>query len=149
MKIILLQDIENLGKKWDVKNVADGYAKNYLLPRKMVKIANLADLEKAEKLKAEEEATAQKELEGVEKMAEQLDGREFKIPVSVGDEGQLYSSINAKKISSELREEGFSVLEKQIRLPEPIKEMGEYPVTLEFDHGLEVEIKIIVEADEK
>lgn len=149
MKVILLQNIDDLGKKWEVKEVADGYARNFLIPNKLVKPATDAELEEAERLRAEEEARAQKELEGVEKMASQLDGYELKIQTPVGEEGQLYSSVNAKKIASALNEEGYDIKERQVKLAEPIKELGEFPVTLEFDHGLEVEITLIVEAAEK
>lgn len=148
MKVILLQDVENLGKKWELKEVADGYARNFLIPQKLVKPATPAESEEAERLRAQEEARAQKELEKVEGFVSKLDGYELKIRASVGDEGQLYASINSKKISSALEEEGFSVSEKQIKLAESIKELGEFLVTIEFDHGLEAEIRVVVEASE-
>jgi large subunit ribosomal protein L9 len=147
MKVILLEDVENLGKKWDVKEVADGYARNFLIPQILVKPASSAEIEQAEKMRAETEAKAQKELAGVEKTASQLDGYELKIPMQVGEDGQLYAAVNSQKISSVLGAEGFKVSQKQIKIAEPIKELGEFPVMIEFDHGLEVEIRVIVEAE--
>jgi len=147
MKVILLQNVENLGKKWDVKEVADGYARNFLIPQNLVKPATTAEIEQAEKMRAEMESKAQKELAGVEKLASQLDGYELKMPVQVGEEGQLYAAMSSQKISSALEAEGFKVSQKQIKISEPIKELGEFPVTLEFDHGLEVEIRVIVESE--
>ena len=148
MKVILLEDVENLGKKWDIKEVADGYARNLLIPKKLVKPATEKEVEEAEKMQAAVEAKAQKELESVEKLASKLDGYELKISVSVGDEGQLYSQVSVTQVSSALAEAGFKVSSKYIKIKEPIKELGEFPVTIEFDHGLEVEIQVIVEAAE-
>ena len=148
MKVILLEDVENLGKKWDIKEVADGYARNLLIPKKLVKPATEKEVEEAEKMQAAVEAKAQKELESVEKLASKLDGYELKISVSVGDEGQLYSQVSVTQVSSALAEAGFKVSSKYIKIKEPIKELGEFPVTIEFDHGLEVEIQMIVEAAE-
>ena len=147
MKVILLQDVENLGKKWEVKEVANGYARNFLMPNKLVKPATDAELEEAERLRIKEEEHAKKELEGVEKLASKLDGYELKIRTKVGAEAQLYSSIGAKKTAAVLNEENFPVNEKQVKLDEPIKELGEFPVAIEFDHGLEIEIQVIVEAE--
>lgn len=97
MKVILLQSVENLGKKWEVKEVADGYARNFLIPQKLVKPATPAEVEEAERLRVQEEKIAQRGLKKVEDLVAKLDGYELKMTVSVGDEGQLYSSINPKK----------------------------------------------------
>ncbi|MFY9457372.1 MAG: 50S ribosomal protein L9 [Candidatus Spechtbacterales bacterium] len=147
MKIILLQDIETLGKKWEVKEVADGYAKNFLIPRVLAKPATQSEVAEAERLLAEVEANAQKALETVEKSASKLDGYELKMRVSVGEEGQLFAQVSPKQIAEGLLRDGFKVSAKQIKIKEPIKELGEFAVTLEFDHGLEVEIRVIVEAE--
>ena len=148
MKVILLEDVENLGKKWDIKEVADGYARNLLIPKKLVKPATEKEIEEAERMQAAAETKAQKELESVEKLASKLDGYELKLSVSVGEEDQLYAQVSSVQISSALEEEGFKVPVKYIKIKEPIKELGEFPVTIEFDHGLEVEIQVIVEASE-
>ena len=147
MKVILLQDVENLGKKWEVKDVSDGYAKNFLLPQGFVKPATTREVEEAERLRVEEEARAQTDLEGVEELASKLDGYEVKIVAPVGDEGQLYAAISPQKISSVLEAEGFKISHKQIKISEPIKELGEFAVAVEFDHGLEVEIQVTVESE--
>jgi large subunit ribosomal protein L9 len=149
MKVILLANIKNLGKKWDIKKVANGYAKNFLIPQNLVKPATESEIEEAERLRIEAEARAQKELESVERLVAKLDGYEVKMRVSVGDEGQLYSAVNAQTISSALEVEGFKISPKQINIKGPIKELGEFPVVIEFDHGLEAEIRVIVEAETK
>lgn len=149
MKVILLQDIEGFGKKWEIKEVKDGYGRNYLFPQNMAKPATKNSIEEAELLRAKEEEQAKKALEKVEKLASSLDGYELKISMAAAEDGKLYASVNAARISSALKESGFKVLQRQIKLKEPIKEVGEFPVTLEFDHGLEADIRVIVEAQDK
>jgi len=149
MKVILLQDIETLGKKWEIKEVADGYARNFLIPNKLAKLATAQAVEEAELMIEKEDEQAKKDLESVESLVSRLDGYEVKIKMPVGEEGQVYSSVNTQNISSSLKEEGFEVSPKQIKLEEPIKEIGEFPVVVELDHGLEAEITVIVEGQEK
>jgi large subunit ribosomal protein L9 len=148
MKVILLQNVDDLGKEWEIKNVADGYARNFLIPKGLAKPAGPKDIADAEKRRVEQEARAESDLKQFEGMAAKLDGYEVKIRVKVGEEGQLFSQVSVKQIVDALEQEGFNVTEKQIKTPDPIKELGEFLVTLEFDHGLESEIRVIVEAEE-
>lgn len=142
-----MQDVENLGKKWDIKKVANGYARNFLIPQNLVKPATKGEVEQAERLKAEAEARAKKELESVEALVAKLDGYELKVAVPVGEEGQLYESVSSSKISSALEAVGFKISPKRLKIKDPIKELGEFPITIEFDHGLEAEVRVIVEAE--
>lgn len=146
MKVILLQDVENFGSQWEVKEVAAGYARNFLFPRKLAKPATEKDVEEAQKRLAEAEAKAEAELKQSEELAAKLDGYEIKVSVKVGKEGQLFAQVSEKQIVSGLETDGFAISEKQIKIPNPIKELGEFPVTIQFDHGLEAEIRVIVEA---
>ena len=149
MKVILLGDIENLGKKYDVKEVADGFARNLLLPKNLVKIADKDSLKWLESQKINMEKNAEEQLKQAQELASKLDGYEVVIAVPVGGEGQLFSSISAQKISDKLGEMGFKVKKSQIELAEPIKDQGEYSLKLKLDHNLEAEIKVIVTAEEK
>jgi large subunit ribosomal protein L9 len=144
MKVILLKDIENLGKKYEIKEVSDGYARNYLIPKKLVKVANEKNLEWLEKQKEKEEKKAEEELKKVQEAASAVDGQEVVIPVKVGEDGQLFESITIQKIYEKLKELGFEIKKKQILLESPIKELGEFPVKIKFPHNLEAEIKVIV-----
>lgn len=142
--MILLQDVEDLGKRGDMKNVADGYARNFLFPKKLAEIATeqaIKDLEKQEELEAQ---IAEEELKKIQETVSQIDGMEFDIVEKVDDNGKLYGSINEIKIVKILKEKGFEIKKKQIKIPQPIKDLGEFPVTILFDHGLEAEIKLIV-----
>ena len=144
MRVILLQDIEKLGKKYDVKEVADGYARNFLIPKGLAKIATKENLKWLETQKEIEVKKAEEELKKVQKTASTIDGQEIIIPVKVGEEGQLFESITSQKIAEKLKELGFDIKKTQIDLIEPIKELGEFPVKIKFEHNLEAEIKIIV-----
>jgi large subunit ribosomal protein L9 len=144
MKVILLKDIENLGKKYEIKEVSDGYARNYLIPKKLAKVANEKNLKWLEKQKEKEEKKAEEELKKVQEAASAIDGQEIVIPVKVGEDGQLFESINIQKIHERLKELGFEIKKSQILLESPIKELGEFPVKIKFPHNLEAEIKIIV-----
>ena len=100
-----------------------------------------ADSSKEEALKAEQE------LKRIQALVESIDGQGFTVKVKIGDEGQLFESITALKIQEALKKEGFEVDKSQIELEEPIKELGEFPVKLKFDHKLEAEITIIIEEE--
>jgi large subunit ribosomal protein L9 len=144
MQVILLEDIEKLGKKFDIKEVADGYALNFLIPKGMVKKATKETLKW---LKVQKENLAKKsedELKKTQDFASSIDGQEIMLPVKIGEEGQLFESITSQKIAEKLKELGFEVKKTQIDLVEPIKEMGEFPVKIKFEHNLEAEIKLII-----
>ncbi len=144
MKVILLKDIENIGKKGDIKKVANGYARNFLFPKKLVKIASKEVIEELEKQKELEEKKAEEELKATQEIVSKIDGLEIEMPVKVDEQGKLYGSINEVEISKILTEKRFNIKKKQIKIPQPIKEIGEHQVTILFDHNLEAEIKIIV-----
>jgi large subunit ribosomal protein L9 len=144
MKVILLKDIENLGKKYEVKEVKDGYARNFLIPRGLVKIANEKNLKWLERQKELEEKKAEEELKKVQDLASAVDGQEIFISVKVSESGRLFESVTVAKIQEKLKELGFDIKKNQIDLPAPIKELGEFPVRISFPHNLEAEIKIIV-----
>jgi len=149
MKVILLQDVENLGKKYDVKDVNDGFARNFLIPNNLVKVAAKDSLKWLECQKVNMEKNAEQELKQAQELASKLDGCEVIIDVTVGEEGQLFSAVSAQKIVDKLEELGFKIKKSQIELAEPIKEQGEYPLKLKLDHNLEAEIKVIVSAKEE
>ena len=144
MKVILLQDIENLGKKYEVKNVKAGHARNFLIPKGLAKPATVEALKRLETEKEIAEKKAEEELKGVQTSASNLEGQEVIIKVKVGEENQLFESVTSQKISEKLKELGFKVKKNKILLEEPIKELGEFPVKIKFEHNLETEIKVIV-----
>lgn len=149
MKIILLQDIENLGKKYEIKEVADGYARNFLFPKNLAKLATKENLKWLEKQKELIIKRAEEELKKIESLVSKIDGLEIFIPVKIGEGGQLFESINNQRIVNELKKFDFEIKKEQIDLIQPFKELGEFSVKINFPHNLEAEIKVIISAEEK
>jgi len=141
---MLLQDIDKLGKKYDVKEVADGYARNLLIPKGLVKPATEEVLAWSKTQKEIEAKKAEEELKGIQERATAIDGQEIVISVKIGENSQLFESITSQRISERLKEVGFDIKKTQIVLTEPIKELGEFPVKIKFEHNLEAEIKLII-----
>jgi len=144
MKVILLQDVEKLGKKFDVKEAKDGYARNFLIAKGLAKPATKEALEWMAIQKEILEKKAEEDLKKAQVLASIIDSREVIIPVKVGEKDQIFESINAQKIAEKLKEAGFDVKKSQIMLGEPIKDLGEYPIKIKFEHNLEAEIRVIV-----
>lgn len=149
MKIILLQDIKKLGKKYEIKEVKPGYARNFLIPKNLAKPVTKQILKWVEIQKQIALNKAEQELEKIEKQVANIDGLEIVIPVKVGKEGQLFESISAQKIIEALKNLGFQIKKNQIELENPIREIGEFPIKIKFEHNLEAEIKVIINNEEK
>jgi large subunit ribosomal protein L9 len=144
MRVILLADIKNLGKKYEIKEVADGHARNLLFPKNLVKEATPDALEWLALQKELLTAKAEEGLKSIQELASRLDGFEVTISVRVGEEGQLFEHITGQKIAERLKEMGMDVKKSQVQLEVPIKEIGEFPVKIRFDHNLEAEVRVIV-----
>jgi large subunit ribosomal protein L9 len=144
MKVILLQDVDGLGKKYEVKEVKNGHARNFLLPKKLARAATKQALKWLADQKGVIEKEVEEDLKKAQVLASELDGLELSIVVKVGDEGQLFESINNQKIVDKLKEMGFEVKKSQVKLENPIKETGEFPINITLAHNLEAEIKVIV-----
>jgi len=144
MRVILLQDVDKIGKKYELKEVKSGYARNFLVPKNLAKPATAEALKWLEVQKEIEEKKAEDALKKVEDSVSAIDGQEVVIPVKLGEEGQLFESINAQKISEKMKEMGLEIKKSQIQLADPIKELGEFPVKIKFEHNLEAEIRVII-----
>jgi len=149
MKVILLQDVEKTGKKLEVKNVADGFAKNFLIPKGLAKLATKEAIKWLDMQKDIEGKKSEEALKKTQEVASSMEGLEVLMPVKVGNEGQLFESITAQKIADRLKEMGFEIKKTQIELKEPIKEPGEFPVKVKFDHNLEADVRVIVSQEEE
>lgn len=146
MKIILLQNVEGLGKEGDIKDVATGYARNFLIPRGLAEEATEDLIAQLEKKKEEEAREAEADLAKTENFASHLDGQEIEIFTKVSEESRLYAAVSPAKIAEELKKIGFQITSKQIEIKEPIKELGEYEVKINLPHGLEVKVTVMVKA---
>ncbi len=149
MKVILLQDVENVGKKYEIKEVKDGYARNFLIPQNFAKSATKQSLKWLESQKVIMAKEVEEDLKKTQEMASKIDGIEVNIAVKVGSEGQLFESVNNLKIADKLKEMGFIIKKSQINLQNPIKEIGEFPIKINLDHNLEVEIKVLISEEKE
>lgn len=149
MKVILLKDVQDLGKKYEVKEVKNGHARNFLIPQNLVKPATKENLKWLKAQKETMEKEAEEDLKKVQEMASNIDGIEVNIKLNIGDEGQLFESVNAVKVAEKLKEMGFNIKKSQINLAEPIKEVGEFPVKISLDHNLETEIRLVISEEKK
>ena len=147
MKVILIKDVKSLGGTGDVKKVADGYARNFLIPKGYAEIATKTAIEKAEKIRIEKEKQAKEGLINAEGMAEKLEGVFVTIKAKTDDSGKLYAAIKPKEISKALNDKEFKISENKIVIEEPIKEVGDYEVIINLDHGLEIKIGVVVESE--
>jgi large subunit ribosomal protein L9 len=148
MRLILLKDVDKIGKKFEVKEVKDGYARNFLIPKDLGKPATAEALKWLEIQKEIEAKRAEDDLGKMQTVASAIDDQEIVFTVKVGDENQLFESITAQKIVEKLKEAGFEIKKSQVNLEQPIKELGEFPVKIKFEHNLEAEIRIIVAKEE-
>ncbi len=147
MKVILLENIKAIGAKFEVKDVSDGYARNFLFPNGLAKPAGAKELAEVEKRKAVAAVEAEEALKKAQEVVAALDGREIEIGAKVAEGEKLYAAVTEDKIAKELKAQGFEVNKKQIKLSEPIKEVGEHDAVVDYEHGLEAKIKIIVHGD--
>ncbi|MDR3238420.1 MAG: 50S ribosomal protein L9 [Spirochaetia bacterium] len=145
MKVILQKDVPNLGDAGDIKDVADGYARNYLLPKKLVIVSSEAGSRVIEHQKKIIKLKKEKRRKSSEKAAADVAGRELHIKVQVGEEDKLFGSVTPIDIAKKLKEEGFEVDKRKIALDAPIKELGEYSIALKLDEGIAANIKVFVE----
>ena len=144
MEVILKVDIANVGKIGDVVRVRDAYARNYLLPRGLVLIANKKNLKSFEHQKKVVADQKQKIMGQASAVADQLTGVSIVIPMKVGEEGRLFGSVTNMQIEKGLKAKGLTVERRKIHLAEPIKMAGDYEVPVRLAADLTVPLKVSV-----
>lgn len=147
MDVILLQDVESLGGKGTVVAVSDGYARNFLLPRKLAEQASAGRIEEVRRRQEEEEAKKARDIERAGDTAEMLSKTVLTVTAQAGEDGKLFGSVTAADISKEIfRARNVKIDKKKINLEEPIKEIGDYMVEIEVNTGAKATTKVIVTA---
>jgi large subunit ribosomal protein L9 len=145
MRVILLQDVEGLGKAGDLKDVANGYARNFLLPRRLAAGATPALLANHQQRVAAEQRKLEKQAEQNRQQAERLNQISLTFKARVGRQGRLYGSITSQDIAAGLREsEGIFIDRRVIDLPNPIRALGTYMVPVKIAQKLEPKITVNV-----
>jgi large subunit ribosomal protein L9 len=143
MKIILLQDIKSLGKKGDIKNVSDGYARNFLFPKKLAQLATDLSIKNIITQKEKEKTEEAKNANKMRQLAGALKEKEIVLK-SKEKNGKLFGSISARDIAKNLKKEGFNVAEEKIILPDPVKKTGEYEIEIKLTADISSRIKLKV-----
>lgn len=148
MKVILMSDVKALGKKGDLVEVAEGYARNFLIPRGLAKEATAANLKALETEKTHAKAKAQRELAEAKKTAEVLEKTSIVIPAKTGDSGRLFGSVTALDIVQAVKKAtGVELDKRKIDLDEPIKMLGEYRVQVKVHPEVSAQLTVrVVEA---
>lgn len=145
MKVILLQDVKGTGKKGELVNVSDGYARNFLLPKKVAKEATaqaMSELKNAEASKAFQIEEAKKAANTSKKL---IEGKSLSIKAKAGQGGRLFGSVTAKEISAELKKQfGLNVDKRKISLDTDIKAFGTYNAEIKLYTGIAATLKVVV-----
>lgn len=145
MKVILLQDVKKLGKKGDVVDISDGYARNFLFPRKLAEEANNNNIHILNTKKENERKKKLAEIEAAQKLASELKGKEIKIEAKSGESGRLFGAITSKDVA-ELINKNFNLsIDKKKIVMDTIKVAGSYDVELKLYPEVSTKIKVIVQ----
>jgi large subunit ribosomal protein L9 len=144
MKIILLDDVPKLGRRGEVRDVSDGYARNYLLPHKLALNATPGNLRNIETIKAAQEGRAVRMRSEAETQAQLIEGLTYAQSRSASDEGRLFGSVGKADIAGFLAQNGLTVERRRIMLDEPIKSIGEYTVPVRLHGDVTATLKVTV-----
>lgn len=145
MKVILLEDVKALGKKGQVVNVSDGYARNLLLPKKLGVEATGKNMNDLKLQKAHEDKVAQENLDAAKAFAEELKDKQVIVGIKVGEGGRTFGSISAKEIAEAAKVQlGYELDKKKLQLSAPIKELGTTMVPIKLHPKVTGELKVVV-----
>ena len=147
MKLILKQDVKGTGKKGDILDVSDGYAKNFLLKKGLAEPASSVAVNS---LKLQKEAEARRraeEIKEIKALAARIDKTEIRLSIKCGEHGKVFGSVTSKEIAGTLEEMGFAVDKKKIILKDPIKTIGAFPVEIRLMEGVSAKIIVNVQPE--
>lgn len=148
MKVILLQDVKSLGKKGEIVNVNDGYARNFILPKKLGVEATGRNLNDLKLQKNNEKKVAQENLEAAKKLAAELAEGQVELAIKVGEGGRAFGSVSSKEIAAAVKEQmNLDVDKKKIQLKEAIKSLGTHIVSVKLHPQVTAELKVFVKEE--
>jgi large subunit ribosomal protein L9 len=147
MKVILLQDVKGQGKAGQIKEVSEGYARNFLFPKGLAKEANAANLNALQAKKESDLKKAQQQLEEAKKLAAILDETTVTIRTKVGEGGKIFGAITAKQIAEALEKLNLTVDKRKIHLDEPIRALGTTVVTVKVHQDVSATLRVHVQAE--
>lgn len=145
MKVILTEDVKSLGKKGDIVNVNDGYARNFILPKKLGLEATGKNLNDLKLQNANKEKLAQEALEAAQELAKKIEAGKIVVPIKVGEGGRTFGSISTKEIAIEVKNQmGYDIDKKKIQLKDAIKTLGTHNVPIKLHQKVVAELKVNV-----
>jgi large subunit ribosomal protein L9 len=147
MEVILREHVDNLGRRGDVVKVAEGYARNYLLPRKLALAVTEANKRQIEREKKVAEVKDAEEKQQADAVAARIAQTELEIARRVGENDTLYGSVTSADIAHALEAKGFSVEKRRITMPEPLKALGEFTVPIKVHRDVTAQVRVKVIAD--
>jgi large subunit ribosomal protein L9 len=142
MKVILLQDTSDIGKKFEVKEVKDGYARNFLLPRKMAQIATETALRELAKKKEILEKERQEKINHLKEIAKKLEELKLTFILREGEKGEIFGSVSKSEIIKALKDRGFDEKNWEVKLERPLKTAGEHAAEIGLGEGIKTKVKI-------
>ena len=147
MEVILKEDVDHLGQRGDVVKVADGFGRNYLLPRKLAMQATAANKAVIEQMKQSAVRRSAKEKAEAEQMVARYDALELEFARKVGESEQLFGSVTSSDIAQELESKGLATDRRKITLAEPLKQLGEFFVPVKLHREVSAHVKVTIKGD--
>jgi large subunit ribosomal protein L9 len=147
MKVLLCEDVNRLGWLGDIVEVAEGYARNYLLPQGLATVATQGNIRSLAKEKGKRSIQRVAEGKRLEKAAEAVKGAEAVLAAKANEQGHLFGSVTEKHIAANLRDQGFEVADSVVKLPEHIKQVGTHEVILRYSDDIKVPVSVVVVAE--
>ncbi len=144
MKVILLDDIPKVGRRGEVREVSDGYARNYLFPQKLALLVNPGNLRNLEQIKKRQETQAALARAEAETRARAIEALSLSLTRQASEEGRLYGSVGAQDVVAFLAQHGFTIEKRRVGLQEPIKALGEHTVPIRLHPDVTAQFRVIV-----
>src|SRR5271168_2375631 len=149
MEVILKEDVNNLGHRGDVVKVAEGYGRNFLLPKKLAMEANAANKAIIEQMKNAAVRRSAKEKSEAEALGAQLDAIALNFARKTGENDHLFGSVTSADIAQQLEENGFNIDRRKIHLDEPLKSLGDFLVPVRLHREVTAHLKVVIQAEEE
>ncbi|RHT36825.1 50S ribosomal protein L9 [Firmicutes bacterium AM31-12AC] len=148
MKVILLQDVKSLGKKGEIVNVNDGYARNFILPKKLGLEANGKNMNDLKLQKNNEAKVAKEHLEAAKELAKQLEAGKVEVAIKVGEGGKVFGSVSNKEITAEVKKQlGLEIDKKKVQLKDALKTLGTHKVPVKLHPEVTAEVTVEVKEE--
>ncbi len=144
MKVILKQDVKGTGKKGEIIDVSDGFAKNFLLKKGLAEIASSVAVNSLKIQKEAEERRRAEEIKAIKELAAKIDKTTVEVTIKCGENGKVFGSVTSKEIASKLADMGYEIDKKKIVLKDSLKTVGDYPAEIRFMEGVSAKITVSV-----